>query len=365
MNLEIIIVIILVVLVVTLGFMAWKNSQLTAQLNRRFDEDNRRTQDKIDAMNERINEKLEQNNLRMHQSLSQQLTESGKQMRDSKAEIAKISERLAQINETNRHVESVASELKTLQAVLQNPKQRGVFGEYYLDSVLGNVLPPGSYSLQYKFKDGEIVDAVVFLDKGKILPVDSKFSLENYNRMVSAKDKPTRELYAKKVREDLKGRIDETAKYIRPSEKTMDFAFMFIPSEALYYDLLIDKVGTAGSQRDLIEYAFRDKKVIITSPTSFMAYLQTILQGLRSLKIEKDAQEIQARVAKLGSHIATFDNYMGRLGASLGTTVNHYNSAYKSLAMIDRDVVKITAGSEDEQVTKIEVKQIAKPELEA
>lgn len=365
MNLEIAIVIILVLLVVALGFLAWRNSQLTAQLNRRFDEDNRRTQDKIDAMNERINEKLEQNNLRMHQSLSQQLTESGKQMRDSKAEIAKISERLAQINETNKHVESVASELKTLQAVLQNPKQRGVFGEYYLDSVLGNVLPPGSYSLQYKFKDGEIVDAVVFLDKGKILPVDSKFSLENYNRMVSAKDKATRELYAKKVREDLKGRIDETSKYIRPGEKTMDFAFMFIPSEALYYDLLIDKVGTSGSQRDLIEYAFRDKKVIITSPTSFMAYLQTILQGLRSLKIEKDAQEIQARVAKLGSHISTFDNYMGRLGASLGTTVNHYNSAYKSLAMIDRDVVKITAGSEDAQATKIEVKQIAKPELEA
>jgi DNA recombination protein RmuC len=351
--------------VVVVGFLAWRNSQLTAQLNRKFDEDNRRTQDKIDAMNERINEKIEQNNIRMHQSLSQQLTESGKQMRASKDEIARISERLAQINETNRHVESVASELKTLQAVLQNPKQRGVFGEYYLDSVLGNVLPPGSYELQYKFKDGEIVDAAVFLDKGKILPVDSKFSLENYNRMVAAKDKATREQYAKKVRDDLKGRIDETSKYIRPSEKTMDFAFMFIPSEALYYDLLIDKVGTSGSERDLIEYAFRDKKVIITSPTSFMAYLQTILQGLRSLKIEKDAKEIQARVAKLGSHIATFDNYMGRLGASLGTTVNHYNSAYKSLAMIDRDVVKITAGSDLEQsATKIEVKQIAKPEIE-
>ena len=360
MNIETIIIIVLVVLV--LGFLVWKNAQLTSQLNRKFDEDNRRTQDKIDAMNERINEKIEKNNRLMHQSLSQQLTESGKQMRDSKQEIAKISERLAQINETNRHVESVASELKTLQAVLQNPKQRGVFGEYYLDSVLGNVLPPGSYALQYKFKDGEIVDAVVFLDKGKILPVDSKFSLENYNRMVSAKDKPTRELYAKKVRDDLKGRIDETAKYIRPSEKTMDFAFMFIPSESLYYDLLIDKVGTAGSERDLIEYAFRDKKVIITSPTSFMAYLQTILQGLRSLKIEKDAQEIQARVAKLGSHIATFDSYMGKLGASLGTTVNHYNAAYKSLSMVDRDVIKITSGSEAQ---KIEVKQLAKPDLES
>ena len=198
--------------------------------------------------------------------------------------------------------------------------------------------------MQHKFKDGEIVDAVVFLDKGKILPIDSKFSLENYNRMVAAKDKTEREKYAKKVRDDLKGRIDETSKYIRPAEKTMEFAFMFIPSESLYYDLLINKVGTSSSERDLIEYAYRDKKVIIVSPTSFMAYLQTILQGLRSLEIEKDTAEIQARVAKLGQHISAFDVYMGKIGTSLGTTVNHYNAAYKSLAQIDKDVVKITTG---------------------
>jgi DNA recombination protein RmuC len=265
-------------------------------------------------------------------------------MRDSKRAIAEISARLATINETNKHVESVADELKTLQAVLQNPKQRGVFGEYYLDTVLGNVLPVGSYELQYKFKDGEIVDAVVFLDKGKILPIDSKFSLENYNRMVAAKDKAERTAFAKKVRDDLKGRIDETSKYIRPHEKTMEFAFMFIPSESLYYDLLINKVGTTGTERDLIEYAYRDKKVIIVSPTSFMAYLQTILQGLRSLEIEKDTAEIQARVAKLGQHITAFDTYMNKLGSSLGTTVNHYNTAYKSLSLIDKDVVKITTG---------------------
>nr|MCR4753427.1 DNA recombination protein RmuC [Candidatus Saccharibacteria bacterium] len=306
--------------------------------------ENKRTQDKIDQMNEAVNRKIDFNNSRIQESVSHQLTESGRQMRDSKRAIAEISARLATINETNKHVESVADELKTLQSVLQNPKQRGVFGEYYLDTVLGNVLPVGSYSLQYKFKDGEIVDAVVFLDKGKILPIDSKFSLENYNRMVAAKDKAERTAFAKKVRDDLKGRIDETSKYIRPHEKTMEFAFMFIPSESLYYDLLINKVGATGTERDLIEYAYRDKKVIIVSPTSFMAYLQTILQGLRSLEIEKDTAEIQARVAKLGQHITAFDTYMNKLGSSLGTTVNHYNTAYKSLSLIDKDVVKITTG---------------------
>lgn len=206
--------------------------------------------------------------------------------------------------------------------------------------MLENVLPPGQFATQYKFSDGEIVDAVIFLDKGQILPVDSKFSLENYNRMIEASGKE-RELYLQKVKADLKGRIDETAKYIRPSEKTMDFAFMFIPSESLYYDLLINNVGTGGSSRDLIEYAFREKHVIITSPTSFMAYLQTVLQGLRSLQIEEQAKDIQVRVGKLGQHIGKFEEYMAKLGNALGTTVNHYNAAHKELGKVDKDVIKI------------------------
>lgn len=343
-SLIVTIAILIVVFLTTIIIMSLQLSRLSRNLDEKIDRENRRTQDKIDHMNESVNRKIDYNNSRVQDSIARQLSESGRQMRDSKRTIAEISERLATINETNKHVESVADELKTLQSVLQNPKQRGVFGEYYLDTVLGNVLPVGSYSLQYKFKDGEIVDAVVFLDKGKILPIDSKFSLENYNRMVAAKDKTERNAYAKKLRDDLKGRIDETSKYIRPAEKTMEFAFMFIPSESLYYDLLINKVGASSSERDLIEYAYRDKKVIIVSPTSFMAYLQTILQGLRSLEIEKDTAEIQARVVKLGQHINTFDAYMGKLGNSLGTTVNHYNAAYKSLAQIDKDVVKITTG---------------------
>lgn len=196
--------------------------------------------------------------------------------------------------------------------------------------------------MQYKFADGEIVDAAIFLEKGQVLPIDSKFSLENYNRMIEASGKE-RDAYLQKVKSDLKLRIDETSKYIRPSEKTMDFAFMFIPSESLYYDLLINNVGQGGSSRNLIEYAFRDKRVIIVSPTSFMAYLQTVLQGLRSLQIEEQAKDIQVRVGKLGVHIAKFETFMQKLGSSLSTTVNHYNSAHKELAKVDKDVVKIAS----------------------
>lgn len=299
-----------------------------------------------------LGDKLERNSVNMQTSMQKQLSESMKLVGD-------VSQRLTKLDETNRRVVDVADELKTLQNVLQNPKQRGVFGEYYLESVLSNILPVKNFKMQYSFKDGVIADAVVFLDKGQILPVDSKFSLENYNRMVASATKVEREDWLKKVRNDLKGRIDETSKYIRPAEGTMDFAFMFIPSESLYYDLLIGDVGTGSSARDLIEYAFREKKVVIVSPTSFMAYLQTVLQGLRSLQIEEQAKDIQVQVGKLGRHIASFDSYMEKLGKSLGTTVGHYNNAHKELAKVDTDVTKIAGGNKS-----IEPLLIDKPQEE-
>lgn len=292
----------------------------------------------INSLQTSLGDKLERNATNMQTSMQKQLTESMKLVGD-------VSQRLTKLDETNRRVVDVADELKTLQNVLQNPKQRGVFGEYYLESVLTNMLPTKNYKMQYSFRDGVIADAAVILDKGILLPVDSKFSLENYNRMVSTQTKAEREELLKKVRNDLKARIDETSKYIRPAENTMDFAFMFIPSESLYYDLLIGDVGTGSSARDLIEYAFREKKVIIVSPTSFMAYLQTVLQGLRSLQIEEQAKDIQLQVGKLGRHIASFDSYMEKLGKSLGTTVGHYNNAHKELAKVDTDVTKIAGGN--------------------
>lgn len=289
-----------------------------------------------ETLRDQVNTRLDKN----HELMSSTFQKQFKQSQDI---IADVNTRLAKLDEANKQVVDVTSELKTLQNVLQNPKQRGVLGEYHLETVLANVLPPGRFELQYKFKNGEAVDAAVFLQDGKILPVDSKFSLENYNRLIDAKDKDKREALANLFKSDLKKRIDETAKYIRPSENTMDFAFMFIPSEAIYYDLLVNKVGASGVQaRDLLEYAFQDKKVIIVSPTSFMAYLQTVLQGLRSLHIEEQAKEIQKRVGDLARHINTYEGFMQSLGKSLGTTVNHYNKAHKELGKIDKDVMKIS-----------------------
>ena len=295
--------------------------------------------DGISKLKDSLQKELSDSNQLMQKSLSSQLQTSSKLVAD-------VTQRMTKLDETNKRVVDVADELKSLQNVLSNPKQRGVLGEYYLQTVLENVLPSNSFQMQYRFKDGEIVDAAVFVDKGKIVPIDSKFSLENYNRLIEAKDKVEKDRLLKQIKIDLKNRIDETAKYIRPDEDTMELAFMFIPSEAIYYDLLIGEVGTGVSARDLIEYAFKDKKVIIVSPTTLLAYLQTVLQGLRSLQIEVQAKDIQKRVGQLGSHIAKYEDFMQRLGNSLGTTVGHYNNAHKELKKVDKDIVKIADTNE-------------------
>jgi len=256
--------------------------------------------------------------------------------------IREVTEKLIKLDETNKQVVNFADQLKNLQDILKNPKQRGVLGEYYLETVLKNVLPPGSYQTQYEFKDGTKVDAVIFI-KDKIIPVDSKFSLENYNRILEASDENEKKKLEEIFKNDLKNRIDETSKYIKPEEGTMEFAFMFIPSEAIYYDLLINKIGTVkANTRDLVEYAMGQKKVIIVSPTSFLAYLQTVLQGLRALQIEESAKEIKKGVENLARHLTSYETYMQKMGNHLGTTVNMYNSAYKEFSKIDKDVYRIS-----------------------
>lgn len=273
--------------------------------------------------------------------------------------ITDVTEKLTRLEETNKQVIGFTDQLNKLQDILKNPKQRGILGEYYLETLLKNVLPPGSYQMQYPFKDGTIVDAVVFV-KDKIIPIDSKFSLENYNRLIDAQDPAERERLEKAFRLDLKNRIDETAKYVKPSEDTMDFAFMFIPHEAIYYDLLVAQVGAVKvNTRDLIEYAFKERHVIIVSPTSFLAYLQTVLQGLKALQIEESAKEIRKNVEDLGKHLKSYESFMQKMGTHLGTTVNAYNASYKEFGKIDKDIRRIT-----EKGIDAEIMQINKPQTE-
>jgi len=300
----------------------------------------------------------------MARSLDARVSESGKQMNDTMRSqlgesarlIKEITAEITSVKEIGRQTQTFAEQLQNLQDILKNPKQRGILGEYYLETVLKNVMSPEDYRIQYPFKNGEIVDAVVVINK-KLVPVDSKFSLDNYNRYIHAPESE-RAALEKLFVNDLKMRIQETAKYIRPEENTMDFAFMFIPSEGIYYDLLTNQVG-AGEEENLIQRAASKYKVIIVSPTSFLAYLQTVMQGLKALQIEERAVEIQKRVGELGKHIGAFDSFYKKLGVSLGTTVSHFNSGYKELGKIDKDVYRIA-----ESKIGIEQTLLDRPDLE-
>ena len=290
-------------------------------------------QKQLEGLTQTLDSRINESSRSVQESVHRQLSESTRIIRE-------VTEGLTKLDETNRQVVSFADQLQHLQDILQNPKQRGILGEYYLENVLKNVLGPGQFQMQYAFKSGDIVDAVVFV-KDRLIPIDSKFSLENYNRAIESREASERERFEKAFKNDLKVRIDETSKYVLPEEGCMDFAFMFIPSEGVYYDLLSNQVGAMKtSTRDLIEYAFQ-KKVIIVSPTSFLAYLQTVLQGLKALQIEEQAGEIKKRVGELGKHIGAYEEYHKKLGNALGIAVSHFNASNKELTKIDKDVLRI------------------------
>jgi len=296
----------------------------------------------------------------INKTLGTSLSDTQKTMQEQFGQNAKIirevTEKLTKLDETNKQVMSYSEQLNNLQKILTSQKQRGNLGEAGLQLVLENMLPPTAFKMQYAFEDGDIVDAAIFTKDG-IIPVDAKFSLENYNRIVNEEDESRKLTLEKEFKNDLKKRIDETSKYIKPNKGTLDFAFMFIPAEAIFYDLLVNEVGAVKvDTKNLLDYAFKEKKVIIVSPTTFAAYLHTVLQGLRALKIEEQTKEIIKRVEMLQSHMIRYDDYMRKLGNNLSTTVNSYNAASKEFKKVDKDVTKISGKDSD-----IEVLEIDKP----
>lgn len=363
MSLYIILIVVAVALFINLFFI-WKLLQKSNQpvaknddiafklMFEQLNELNRTVDGKMSDLSRTVDMKITESGKMMNDSVRMQFTESATLIKN-------VTQGLTKLDETNRQVVSFADQLQSLQDILKNPKQRGVLGEYYLETLLKNVLPPGSFQMQYSFPDGTIVDAAVFV-KDKVIPVDSKFSLENYNRIIEAKDPADKERFEKIFVNDLKERITETAKYIQPKEGTMEFAFMFIPHEAIYYDLLINKIGAITEDTEnLIQRAASKYHVIIVSPTSFLAYLQTVLQGLKALQIEESVKGIVKNVGELQRHLKTYEEYHGKLGNALGTVVSHYNTTGKEFKKIDKDILRITGESLD-----IEALSLEKPDKE-
>lgn len=281
---------------------------------------------------------------RLIQDINKQMTE----------QLMSVTKGVTQVSESTKQVFTLTEQLSNLEKVLKNQKQRGNWGEAALELVLQNSLDPTTYSLQHSFKNGETVDAIIKTKEG-IIPVDAKFSMDNYNRLVNEDNEEKKTELERDFKNDLKRRIDETAKYIRPSEGTLPFAFMFIPAEGIYYDLLVNEIGAVKvNTRSLIDYAYNEKKVIIVSPTTFSAYLQSVLYGFKAFKIEESAMQIKKYVNQLGRHLKAYEDYHNRLGKNLSTTINHYNASSKEFKKIDKDVMRITEGSADLEPVQIE-----------
>jgi DNA recombination protein RmuC len=301
---------------------------------------------------------IQQQMAQLQQELGGRMNETNRAFREQNQSVTNIVKditgHMSKVEEISRQVLSETTELQKLQQILKNPKQRGVLGEYFLENLLKNVLPPDNYQMQYRFADGEIVDAAVFV-KDKIVPIDSKFSLENYNRLAIEENPAERERLEKLFVNDLKERVKETSKYIRPDENTMDFAFMFIPHEAIYYDLLVNRIGVVNEDTEnIIQRAASKYHVLVVSPTSFLAYLQTVLQGLRALKIEEEAREIQKRVDELKKHLTAYEKYHSSVGAHLQTAINQYNLSSKEFVKIDKDIYRVTGTSNNPELPVLE-----------
>jgi len=306
---------------------------------------------KIDALHEQLEKertelqsKVDRITDRMTENMRSQFASSTKIIQD-------VTEKLTKLDETNTQVLSFSQQLKDLQALLQQPKGKGIIGEYWLETLLGHVLPPGQYKMQYKFSTGETVDAVIFFQE-KIIPIDAKFSTEQFSALLKENDDAKRKQLLRTLRKDLKTRIDETAQYVRPHEGTTEFAIMFVPSDSVYYDLLAQDIEESDARGiRVIEYAFR-KCVTITGPTTFFGHLQTILQGLKAFRIHESMRSILHTIEALGKHLRNVEEFMQKLGKHLGTTVNTYDLMDREFQKVDRDILKLTGGTDIAEIAE-------------
>jgi len=313
-------------------------------------------QNQILSLNKTLDDKLAQNNTSLNKNMSESLKTSTHIADSSNKNIEAITKKLTELWETNKQIKDIWERLEWLESILKNPKRRGNLGEYFLRELLENVFTSEQYTLQYSLSSW-IVDAALFIGNTTI-PIDSKFPQENYAKLVESEDEFSVKKYSAELKKDIKLRIDETAKYILPEEWTSDFAFMLIPAEWVYYDIFINKLWDITPSK-LIEYGF-SKKVIICSPSWFYAYLQTVLQWMKSLQIEQQAKEIQKYVLKLQKDIRSYEEVFWKLWNSLWATVNHYNTGKKRLEIIDTDIYKINP--EAQRKNKL-LEEIQKPHL--
>src|SRR5512133_3883443 len=263
----------------------------------------------------------------MDRRLAELDTKVDRRLESASQTTSRIHERLGKVDEATTQMLERAKDLARLEQALRPPKARGGFGELLLENLLRDRLPPTAFALQYGFAGGERVDAVIKVDR--LVPLDSKFPLDNFERMLSADNDIERQQHEKLFGRDVKNHVDAIAsKYVRPDEGTYDFAFMYLPSEAIYYELACGKTGA------LLAYA-HDKRVLPVSPTTLTAYLQVIVLGLKGLQIEQHAHEVMAYCAQLQKDFGWFKEDFELVGTHLGRAQNKFGDAEKRLGRFE------------------------------
>jgi DNA recombination protein RmuC len=275
-----------------------------------------------------VNERLNQ----MNQSIQEANKIIGQNLGSATSVFGNVQEQLGKLEETNKQIIAISKDISSLQELLRAPKFRGAMGETLLENLLSQVLPKEHYQAQYRFKNGDAVDAVIRLGE-RLVPVDAKFSLENFQKMIESSDEPTKDSFRKKFIQDIKNRINEIAlKYILPEENTYDFALMYIPAENVYYEVII--------KEDIFSYSM-SKKVIPVSPNTFYAYLQVICLGLRGLKVEENAKLILKSLSALSIETDKFKEDFNTLGSHLVNANTKYSDAQKRLEKVTERLMNI------------------------
>lgn len=273
-------------------------------------------------------------------TMNQQLTSVTSQLQNNTGQVASrldnaakviqdVQNKLGELGKATQEIKELGQSVSKLEEMLKAPKLRGGLGELLLEDLLKQVLPTGSYDMQYRFKSGQAVDAVIRLSGGMI-PVDSKFPLENFQKMLDAKTDQEKRTAARTFRSDVKKHIDAISeKYILPDEGTFDFALMYVPAENIYYETII-KDDSVPEEEGLFSYAM-NKKVVPVSPNSFYAHLRVIVLGFKGLKIERSAKEILQGLERLGSELGKFSDTFDTLGQQLSNAKNNFDKADKQL----------------------------------
>jgi DNA recombination protein RmuC len=291
----------------------------------------------LSARNADVDRRLQAVVETMDRRLSELDTKVDRRLATAGQTTTQIHERLGEVTKATAEMIARAKELGRLEQALRPPKARGGFGELLLENLLRDRLPPDAYDLQYGFSSGERVDAVIRADQ--LVPVDAKFPLDNFERMTTAENEAEQELYAKAFARDVKGHIDAIAtKYIRPGEGTYDWALMYLPAEAIYYELVCGKTGA------LLRYA-HDRRVFPVSATTFTAYLQVIAFGLKGMQIERNAQAVMEYCSELLGDFDRFREDFELLGKHLSNAQTKYVASEKRL---DKFETKLEQASEQE-----------------